>query len=165
MQNIIEITNGPSREELFDGLRLFSEKRLIPFVIKKDEGERWVAVIINSIQAKDGNSQSWNLTFSIGKQFISQDYFVLKPKKVEEHVVAKKVDFNFFRNLCEENYLVGEFRKDTTVVKVCYSTKTRKGTITVPEVLCNSCDDRMVCTRKERDDTFHCSGYYHDNDE
>lgn len=129
METTIEITNGPSREELFDGLRLFAEKRLIPFIIKKDDVERWVAVVVTSIQAEDGSGQSWNLTFSIGKKFISPDYFILKPKKVEEHVITKKVDFNFFRNLCEENYLVGEFKQDTVTAKVYYSTKTRKGTI------------------------------------
>jgi hypothetical protein len=131
METTIEITNGPSREELFDGLRLFTGKRLIPFIIKKDDVERWVAVVINSIQAEDGSGQSWNLTFSIGKKFISPDDFVCKPKKAEEHVIAKKVDFAYFRELCEENYLVGEFRKDLIVIKAYYSTKTRKGTITI----------------------------------
>jgi hypothetical protein len=46
MADIIEITNGPSREELFDGLRLFSEKRLIPFLVKKDEKEKYTVVFV-----------------------------------------------------------------------------------------------------------------------
>lgn len=128
MKNTIEISNGPSREELFDGLRLFSEKRLIPFIIKKDEVERWVAVIINSIEAEDGSGYSWNLTFSVNSKYLSDEFFVEKAKK-EENVIVKKVDFNFFRQLCEDNYLVGECRKDLIVIKAYYSTKTRKGTV------------------------------------
>lgn len=132
METKIEITNGPSREELFDGLRLFSEKRLIPFIIKNNNYmERWVAVIITSIQAEDGSGQSWNLTFAIGKEFISPDYFIPKPEKKEVGVISKKMTFEAFRWDCEDNYLMGEFRKDTVVVKAYYSTKTRKGTITV----------------------------------
>ena len=71
----IEITDGPSREELFDGLRLFTEKRLIPFRFK--------------------------------------------------------VSFELFRELAEENYLLGEFRKDLISVKAYYSTKTRRGGIEI----------------------------------
>lgn len=131
METTIEITNGPSREEMFDGLRLFSEKRLIPFIIKKDDVERWVAVIVTSIQAEDGSGQSWNLTLSINKKFISPDFFIQKPVKKEEHVIAKKMTFEAFRWDCKDNYLVGEFRKDAITVRTYYSTKTRKGTITV----------------------------------
>lgn len=127
----IEITNGPSREEMFDGLRLFAEKRLIPFIIKNNDLERWVAVIITSIQAEDGSGQSWNLTFSINKEFISPDFFIPKPAKKEVGVISKKMTFEAFRWYCEDNYLVGEFRKNTISVKAYYSTKTRKGTISV----------------------------------
>ena len=127
----IEITNGPSREELFDGLRLFAEKRLIPFCVKMNEKEKFVAVIINSIQAEDGSGQSWNLTFYINERFVSESFFVDKPEKKETGVYAKKINFEFFRQLAEENYLLQEFRKDQITVKAYYSTKTRKGVITV----------------------------------
>ncbi|MEI7765747.1 MAG: hypothetical protein WCI93_04170 [bacterium] len=130
----IEITNGPSREEMFDGLRLFSEKRLVPFIIEKNNMERWVAVIVNSIQAEDESGHSWNLTLFIGKKFISEDFFVSKPEKKEEGVISKKVDFAFFRQLCEDDYLVEAFKKNLVKVKAYYSTKTRKGYISFQKI-------------------------------
>lgn len=151
MKKFIKIVNGPSREELFDGLRLYSEKRLIPFIIKKDDVERWTAVVITSIQAEDGNGQSWNLTFSINQKYLLDDFFV-EVKKVEPHVIAKKVDFSYFRQLCEENYLVGEFRKDVVTVKAYYSTKTREGTITVLNDESTKCMHRIVIHNGIADD-------------
>ncbi|MFA5773147.1 MAG: hypothetical protein WC908_00545 [Candidatus Paceibacterota bacterium] len=164
MEKTIEITNGPSREELFDGLRLCTEKRLVPFQVIKNEKEKYFAVIIHSIEAEDRSGQSWNLIFSVNSKYLSDEFFVEKAKK-EEHVIAKKVDFNYFRQLIEEGYPIPELRKDLVRVKVYYSTKTRKGTITVPEVLCNSCDDRMGCVREQRDKAYQCPGYYYNQDE
>ena len=58
----INIINGPSREELFDGLRLHSENRLVPFKIKTRGGtEVILQAIINRIEAEDASGQSWNL--------------------------------------------------------------------------------------------------------
>ncbi len=138
MKKTIEITNGPSREELFDGLRLFSEKRLIPFCVKMNEKERFLAVIIDSIQAVDDGSteyhasgHSWNLTCYANKLLVSEEIFVDKPEKKESGVASKKVGFEFFRELAEENYLLQEYRKNQITVKAYYSTKTRKGTIVV----------------------------------
>lgn len=131
MKTTIEITNGPSREELFDGLRLFAEKRLIAFSVKKNEIEKYVAVIIKSIQIGDPSGQSWNLTFSINELFVSELFFVNRPEKKESGVFAKKISFDGFRQLAEENYLLEDFRKNLVKAKVYYSTKTRKGTITV----------------------------------
>ncbi len=130
MLQTIQITNGPSREELFDGLRLLSSKRLIPFCIEKDGKEKYVAVMINSIQAEDGSGQSWNIAFSVNKLIISETFFTIEPE-VENSVIAKKITFEGLRYLCEENYLVEDFRKNLTQVKAYYSTKTRKGVITV----------------------------------
>ncbi len=127
----IEITNGPSREEMFDGLRLVSEKRLIPFQVIKNEKEKYFAVIIHSIEAEDGSGQSWNLTFSVNSKYLSDEFFVEKTGKKEPYVIAKKVDFNYFKQLIEEKYPMPELRKDLVRVKVYYSTKTRKGVITV----------------------------------
>ncbi len=130
MKTTIQITNGPSREELFDGLRLFFEKRLVPFQITKNENEKYFAVIIHSIEAEDGSGQSWNITISVNSHYLSNDFFVEKVKK-DQHVIAKKVDFNYFKQLIEEGYSIPELRKNLVRVKVYYSTKTRKGTITV----------------------------------
>ena len=133
MKKIIAITNGPSREELFDGLRLFSEKRLVPFQVIKNENEKYFAVIIHSIEAEDGSGQSWNLTFSVNSKYLSDEFFIEKVKKEEYYIIAHKVDFNYFRQLIEEGYPIPELRKDLVRVKVYYSTKTRKGTIIVEE--------------------------------
>ncbi len=141
MKKIIEITNGPSREELFDGLRLFAEKRLIPFRFKVNEiseKQKMVAVIIDSIQAEDDGSNeccpsghSWNITFYVNKLFVSDEIFVDKPAKIERGVIAKKVNFDGFRQLVAEKYPMPDFKKDLIVVKASYSTKTRKGNITI----------------------------------
>lgn len=131
MPKTISITNGPSREELFDGLRLFSEKRLVPFCIKMDEKERFLAVIISSIQAEDGGGQSWNLTFYANQLLVSEEIFGDKPEKKEPGVFAKKITFESFKQLAEENYLLQEYRKNQIVIKAYYSTKTRKGHLTV----------------------------------
>jgi len=137
----IEITDGPSREEIFDGLRLFAEKRLIPFrfmVSEISDKQTMVAVLINAIEAVDdggadyhASGHSWNLNFSVNKRFVSDEIFMIRPEKHEPGVIAKKVNFEFFRGLTEENYLVGEFRKDLISVKACYSTKTRKGSVEI----------------------------------
>lgn len=131
MSKTIQITNGPSREELFDGLRLLSEKRLIPFCLTQDEKEKYAAVLISSIEAEDGSGQSWNLTFSISERFVSDSFSVTETKKKETAVLSKKVTFESFKQLCEDDYLVGDFRKNLTMVKVYYSTKTRTGVISV----------------------------------
>lgn len=131
MSKTIQITNGPSREELFDGLRLVTEKRLLPFCVEKEEKEKYIAVLVSSIGAEDGSGQSWNLVCSISEHFISDSFFATKPKKEEIGVISKKVNFEFFKQLAEEDYLLEEFRKNLTLIKVYYSTKTRKGVISV----------------------------------
>jgi len=130
MKTKIGITNGPSREELFDGLRLSNEERLVPFQVIKNGKEKYFAVIIHSIETEDGSGQSWNLTFSVNSKYLSEQFYFEKVKK-EEYVIAKKVDFNQFRQLIEERYPIPELRKDLVRVKVYYSTKTRKGVITI----------------------------------
>jgi hypothetical protein len=124
-----EIINGPSREELFDGLRLFNEKRLIPLLFKKHEKEKYSAVIINSIEAEDGSGDSWNITFYINNNHLTDSFFSKPSEKPEHGVYAKKINFDGFRELVKGNYLVGEYRKDTVLVKAYYSTKTRRGVL------------------------------------
>lgn len=116
MKKTIEIINGPSREELFDGLRLSAEKRLIPFSITdkfwRNYGGITIKTMIQSIQIEDGSGQSWNISFSV---------------RVGDF--TPMFDFKeFFPN--EE---VSNARKHMTeiMVKAYYSTKTRNGVITM----------------------------------
>ena len=142
VEKTIEITNGPSREELFDGLRLSSEKRLIPFCFQMNGREKFVAVIIGSIQVDDASNNFWNLTLSVNKRFVSEEmYFcTLEPKKKESGVFSEAIDFDFFRNLTDENYLLQEYRKDLITVKANYSTKTRKGKIIASKIILSLTD-------------------------
>lgn len=131
MSESIQITNGPSREELFDALRLCGEKRLTAFCFEKNENEKYIAVIITSIEAEDGGGQSWNLTFSTNKECISESFFVKIPEKIEPGVFAKKLSFEDFKGFAEEDYLLGFYKKEIVRIKAYYSTKTRKGVITI----------------------------------
>jgi hypothetical protein len=65
MKNTIQITDGPSREELFDGMRLFAEKRTILFTVKVNEKDYHLRVKMLGIEAEDGSGNSWNLKFVI----------------------------------------------------------------------------------------------------
>ncbi len=71
MQLRFEITNGPSREELFDGLRLFSEKRPVQFVTENNGRQMTSAVIMQAIEIEDGSGNNWNIKFQIGGDFLS----------------------------------------------------------------------------------------------
>ena len=65
MSKTIQITSGPSREELFDGLRLFSEKRQVGFLIVDNGRQMTLPTIMQSIQAEDGSGQSWNISIIV----------------------------------------------------------------------------------------------------
>lgn len=132
--NTINITNGPSREELFDGLRLSSEKRLVPFVIYNNGEERFVAVFINSIEAEDGSGQSWNLNISIDKKFIFLD-----PILENANSKIQNTNFSDIKEIIREQRL-GRKRdflveilapRDRIELKAYYSSQTRKGAIIV----------------------------------
>jgi len=76
MKTTITIASGPSREELFDGLRLFIEKRVINFNFKKNGTEIKVPLIIQGIEAEDGSGESWIIKFAIDyKKFIVYPLF------------------------------------------------------------------------------------------
>lgn len=105
MSKTIKITNGPSREELFDGLRLFAEKRAVGFVIENNGRQMTPIVWMHSIEAEDGSGQSWNIKFSIGKSFVGKIPYPIDLSKPSQ---TKSV-----------------------TVKAYYSTKTRTGVITV----------------------------------
>ena len=105
MQKTFEILSGPSREELFDGLRLASEKRFVGFVMINNGRQMAPLVILQSIEAEDGSGQSWNLKFSIPESFVGKmPYPINVFKKAKIPIVT---------------------------VKAYYSSKTRKGIITV----------------------------------
>lgn len=130
-ENTIDITNGPSREELFDGLCFYSEKRFIPFLLKKNGKDKYSAVLIESIEAEDGSGHSWNLTVSVNKNQLTDEFFNHTPKQ-ESGVIAKKIDFNFFKQLVEERYPMPDLEKDMVRVKIYYSTKNRTGKLVLP---------------------------------
>ncbi|HRH31185.1 MAG TPA: hypothetical protein PK950_00780 [Candidatus Paceibacterota bacterium] len=131
MKTTIEITNGPSVEELFAGLRYYSEGKLIPFCIKHNDTEKYVAVLVSTIQVEDGSGESWNVSLRINQQCVRESYFANSPAKKESGVIAKKVSYDEFRQLVKQDYLIGDFRKDQITVKAYFSTKYRTGAIDV----------------------------------
>ncbi len=146
MSKTIEITNGPSREELFDGLKLHAEKRLIPFGItrvgeepRKKGEESFIVTLIQSIEAEDGSGESWNITFCVGKIHLVN---ALNPpqSKVEPGVISKRITFSGIKTWIQQERITGKHDPDVQactpkvnffVVKAYYSTKTRNGVITV----------------------------------
>lgn len=58
-----DIVNGPSREQLFDALRLIAEKRTVMVTWIRPDREREITnIVLNSLQAENGDGQSWNAT-------------------------------------------------------------------------------------------------------
>ena len=57
MAHTRKITAGPSREEIFDSLRLFNEGRTVRMTVDGLEGP----YLVQSIEAEDGSGHSWNL--------------------------------------------------------------------------------------------------------
>lgn len=56
----ISIFGGPSREELFDALRLMAENRKVVFVIKDDTGKRVDMLSgISMLRPEDGSGNHW----------------------------------------------------------------------------------------------------------
>lgn len=112
MENKIQISNGPSREELFDGLRLFAEKREVAFLIENNDGKQIsLPFIMQSIQAEDGSGNSWNIQMNLHLKSLGENSMMTP-------IILRK---EFFGNPI----------KNAIVVKAYYSTKTRRGTITV----------------------------------
>lgn len=105
MQRTIQIVSGPSREELFDGLRLFAEKRLVVFRTLNNGSFQLSRVKIQGIALEDGSGDSWNVTISIDETFLRE---------------MPSID------LRKQN------KRSYVSVVAYYSTKSRTGTITVP---------------------------------
>lgn len=113
MKNTVEILSGPSREELFDGLRLFAEKRTVDFVVRKEKSKFIISLTlsttIQSIQAEDGSGQSWNIIFNV----YTEELF--------------KLAYSYF----PEGYHERHKREKKLSIQAYYSTKNRKGVITL----------------------------------
>lgn len=105
-QKTIQITSGPSREELFDGLRLFAEKREVGFSIEDNGRLLTLPVIMQGIYPEDGSGQSWNVVINIEVKNLLR---LGLPVEVRTVFAGKKV----------------------VQVKTYYSTRTRKGVITL----------------------------------
>ncbi len=99
----IVITSGPSREELFDGLRLFSEKRYVEFKLKHREETITISSIIQGIEPEDGSGQSWIIKFNVEKKYFN---YIVWPAKL-------KLLLN----------------KDFLTIQAYYSTKNRRGSL------------------------------------
>ncbi len=100
MTTLIDITgdwsieDGPSREVLFDALRLFNEQRRVEFTVLGPDpfnrpglrGTPYTLVTqVNGIQAEDGSGQNWILTV----------YFLGVPKQLQPtHLGPYTVYFN-----------------------------------------------------------------------
>jgi hypothetical protein len=112
----ITITNGPSREELFDGLRLFAEKRAVPFTLEDKRKEILFTAYIIGIEVVDKKGEWWNLKLRIRKSFVAlnheDDYFDVHP---------------FFNDKTNSRKFLP--------VDARFSTKKRKGVITFPEYI------------------------------
>jgi hypothetical protein len=112
METTIQIANGPSREELFDGLRLFTEKREVTFLIDNNGGKQSsLPFIMQSIQAEDGSGNCWNIQMNLYSKSFGENF------SMTPFILRKE----FFGNPV----------KNAITVKAYYSTKTRRGVITV----------------------------------
>lgn len=60
-ETLYDVTNGPSREELFDALRLRHEGRKAIFTYKSGLLTVRKEFTIDMIQGEDGSGNSWNL--------------------------------------------------------------------------------------------------------
>ncbi len=109
MEKTIKIASGPSREELFDSLRLCAEQRHVPFRLEFDNGIKNVpSTYIQAIEAEDGSGESWNIKMSIRKDFLEAR------GKIDAHWLAKD----------------GDILPEFVTVKAYYSSKKRTGIIT-----------------------------------
>lgn len=106
MKKQFKITSGPSREELFDGQRLFAERRFVEFVIENNGREMRPMVWMCGIEPEDGSGQSWNIKFSLAENFVNKMPYQIDLSKSVPPIKS-------------------------VTVKAYYSTKTRTGTITV----------------------------------
>lgn len=75
MPTQMQIVGGPSREALFDGLRLRHEGRTVEFRAQHEDGdERAYSFFIDMIEVEDGSGESWNLHlfYPVNKRGVSR---------------------------------------------------------------------------------------------
>jgi len=72
------ITGGPSREELFDALRLFGERRRVEFTFHREESPKKIRLRtqINLIEVEDGMGEKWILEV----YFVPDDGLYMHPR-------------------------------------------------------------------------------------
>ncbi|HEX9058659.1 MAG TPA: hypothetical protein VF941_00605 [Clostridia bacterium] len=112
----ISITGGPSREELFDGLRLFFEKREVHFLSHyagTGSHRALQSSIIKGIESLDDVGERWKLKLYLW------DYNI-RPK-----------DLTYFHGKRSTHH--GQVKNMQVIVEAEYSTRTRKGFIIVPD--------------------------------
>ena len=59
----IEIDSGPSLKELFDGLQLAAQKRIVAFVVIIGGQKATIPVIMDGIRVKHGFPENWTINF------------------------------------------------------------------------------------------------------
>ena len=142
MSKTIEITNGPSREELFDGLKYTAEKRLVPFSCNVNDIDRFLAGLVTSIQAEDGSGESWNITLSVEKACLDsfKDLYKDSFKGDRGAFSSKGMSFSDLKEWLLEEKILGPgiatksfLPKNGISVRAHFSTKYRTGVITVEE--------------------------------
>jgi len=70
------IIEGPSREELFDALRLRDECRQVTFtVVNRDGRENKLSTWVNGISAESGSGHCWELRLCDPKSSLGGGYF------------------------------------------------------------------------------------------
>lgn len=72
---VYEIVAGPSREDLFDALRLRHEKREVTFTVKMGSEEVPLRGMINSISIEDGSGNCWLFILYCGSRPLTSQYF------------------------------------------------------------------------------------------
>lgn len=58
------VADGPSREDLFDALRLRNEQRLVVFGLVIEGQVERLTTLVNGVTAEDGSGHSWLLKLS-----------------------------------------------------------------------------------------------------
>ena len=105
VSEIVKIIDGPSEDELFNGLRFSSEKRLLSLAIEKDGKKQTPLVLIQGIETEGNSGNSWKIKFSISNCFLGNKHFFINLSRI----MATK----------------------TMLVEAIYSTQTREGFFTI----------------------------------
>lgn len=84
-----EIVKGPSREELFDALRLRHEGRKVQITLKNDQGDEFgfrAKFYVNGIGIESGNGYEWKISlYHLNKLVIDVD----EPADYQGHYNSK----------------------------------------------------------------------------